>query len=131
MPLACTKPSKFQRHAFCVDFGHGPVYVQRCGELHQGTHLTDVVIERGLSRDSTFADLMSTPIGSVTVYQTDRERQVRIAYTLNAPKVVAYSVGPWDAESSEFTLERLTIEYTGFKRTDLPVAAKSADKLNA
>ena len=130
MPTAGTLPSKFQQHAFHVDFGHGPVYVQRCGALHQGTRLTDVVIERGLSEDSTFADLMRTPIGSVTVYQTDRKRQVRTAYGLTSPKVVAYSAGPWDNESSEFALERVTIEYSGFKRTDFP-AAKATGETDA
>ena len=120
----------FKQHAFHIDFGHGPVYVQRCGALHQGTRLTDVVIERGLSEDSTFADLMSTPIGSFTVYQTDRKREVRTAYALTSPKVVAYSAGPWNNESSEFAEERLTIEYSGFKRTDFP-AAEIASEPNA
>ena len=122
MPTAGTLPSKFQQHAFHVDFGHGPVYVQRCGALHQGTRVTDVVIERGLSEDSTFADF--------TVYQTDRKREVRTAYALTSPKVVAYSAGPWNNESSEFAEERLTIEYSGFKRTDFP-AAKATGETDA
>ncbi len=125
MPIAGTKPSMFMQHAFHVDFGHGPVYVQRCGALHQGTRLTDVVIERGLSEDPTFADLMGTQVSNVTVYQTDRKRQVRTAYTLTSPKVVAYSAGPWNNESSEFALERLTVEHSGFTRTDFPAAETS------
>ena len=61
MPIAGTSAFKFSQYAFTVDFGSGPVAVQKCGEIYATRDRMRLTIERGLSACRIFADLVDTP----------------------------------------------------------------------
>lgn len=131
MPVAGTKVYT-SHHAFTVDFGNGPVAVQKCSEIRATRERMRVTIERGLTHCRVFADLYAAdtslegirygaPRGlPVSVTQMNRSRQPVTTFNLREARAVEYSAGPWDSESSDFTMERLVIEYAGFDRVDTP-----------
>ena len=134
MPIAGTSAPKFSQYAFTVDFGSGPVAVQKCGEIYATRDRMRLTIERGLSACRIFADLYATETARaasryavmaphslpVSVVQMNRSRETVVTYNLSDAHVVEYSAGPWDNELSEFTMERLVFQYTGFDPVDTP-----------
>jgi len=135
MPIAGTSAPKYSQYAFTVDFGSGPVAVQKCGEIYATRDRMRLTIERGLSGCRIFADLYAAETKEpsryavmaprvtglpVSVVQLNRSREAVVTYNLSDAHVVEYSAGPWDSESSGVTMERLVIEYAGFQRVDAP-----------
>jgi hypothetical protein len=131
MPIVVgTSQIKCHSYLFTVDFGSGPVAVQKCGEIYATSERTRLTIERGLSHCRLFSDLYAAEMKReaapravprltglpVSIVQMNRLREALVTYSLSDAHVVAYSVGPWNNEESNFTMERLVIEYAGFRR---------------
>jgi len=124
MPIVGASLPVFHQYAFAVDFGHGLVRAQRCSPLNSTGVRSEVLIERGLTSDSAFADLTTKPPAYVTVHQLDRATRTRVTYALKSPTVLNYGVGPWNNETSDCTEESIVIEYSGFVRTVLEAASE-------
>lgn len=90
----------------------------------------DITLERGAYSDKDFYDWAeqcgdaAQSSGNVEpeykrtidIVQIDRARKPLVKYRLYGAFVQKYVPGDWDNESSEFTVEKLTLAYDYFKR---------------
>ena len=146
MPIAGTRAFKCHSYLFTVDFGHGPVAVQTCGEIYASPQGADLILERAVGDCRAFVDLYDeaakhheavrglsysqhdpSPL-PVSIVQMNRLREPLVTYSLKCARVVEHRVGPWHNDDSSFTMERLVIRYSGFTRTDSPQVKQRAPR---
>ena len=74
-------------------------WCEQCGDAAQSAGLTDAEYKR-----------------TIDIVQIGRDRKPLVRYRLYGAFVQAHSPGDWDAETSEFIVEKLTLAFDYYKR---------------